>query len=114
VDKLAVVTQASLTLQKEVTRYAQAHQRFEDPTVRKLPPRKPPPLEFRELTPEDVEEGEPAFINSLRFKVDETVQAIESANSSSAALGRTLTSGPTFGGIVTEPPKPSTRLRSDE
>jgi hypothetical protein len=106
-DKLAIVTQASLALQKEVTRYAQAHRRFEGPTEK--------PMEFRQDL--EVEVGEPgAFIKSLQFSVDRTVKAVESANSSSQALGQTLDVGQTLGRTLTDyvvvPPEPSTTPKS--
>jgi hypothetical protein len=55
-----------------------------------------------------------AFV-TIQSSVGRTVQAIESANTSSAALGRTLTFGPTLSRPLaeTEPPKPSTTRKSE-
>jgi hypothetical protein len=72
-------------------------------------------MEFRQDL--EVEVGEPgAFIKSLQFSVDRTVKAVESANSSSQALGQTLDVGQTLGRTLTDyvvvPPEPSTTPKS--
>jgi hypothetical protein len=105
---LAVVTEESLALKKEITRYAKDRSYAKDLSSFEDLHRKMRTKGSEDREEEDIERGEPAFIKSLEFQVDRTVQAIEDANTSSAALGRTLDLD--YHVVL---PEPNTRFKSE-